>query len=96
MAQRIDEPEDRTTYRLTGGSDVASVMRGDDLKDCIVPQREEWDTAALQRDYRVIAFCAPFVKVQRKSDDVEGLLRFEHSPRVYFDFSPLTEKERNL
>jgi len=53
-----------------------------------VSLREEWNTEELMRDFWVIAFSAPFVEVERKSDNVRGLLRFEHSPRIYFDFSP--------
>lgn len=49
-------------------------------------QRKEWDTAALQRDFDVIGFQAPFVVVYRKSDGVRGSLEFTHSPRVYFNW----------
>lgn len=66
------------------------------------PEGQTWDTEALQRDFSVldaetafvqswltaIGFCAPYVAVRRKSDGVEGLLEFTHSPRVYFDFRP--------
>jgi hypothetical protein len=47
---------------------------------------ETWDTAALQRDFSVLAFAAPFVLVRRKSDGIEGSLKFTHSPRVYFEW----------
>lgn len=50
------------------------------------PAGEVWDTAALQRDFSVKAFAAPYVVVTRKSDGVTGLLEFAHSPRVYFGF----------
>lgn len=52
------------------------------------PEGQTWDTEALQRDFSVIGFCAPYVAVRRKSDGVEGLLEFTHSPRVYLNFSP--------
>lgn len=51
-------------------------------------KREEWDTAALQRDFTVIAFQAPYVIVRRKSDGASGSLEFTHMPRVYFNWRP--------
>ena len=51
-------------------------------------QGQEWDTAALQRDFTVDFFAAPFVLVTRKADGVKGSLRFKHSPRVYWGFTP--------
>ena len=45
-----------------------------------------WDTSQLQRDFQVAAFMAPFVLVTRKSDNVQGTLLFQHSPRYYFAF----------
>ena len=47
---------------------------------------QEWDTAALQADFTVDFFAAPFVLVTRKADGVKGTLRFKHSPRVYYGF----------
>jgi hypothetical protein len=47
---------------------------------------QTWDTTALQRDFEVIGFAAPYVVVRRKSDGVTGSLQFTHSPRVYFDW----------
>ena len=52
------------------------------------PTGETWDTEALQRDFTVEGFSAPFVVVRRKSDGVRGTLEFKHSPRIYFDFKP--------
>lgn len=48
--------------------------------------RPQWDTTALQHDFIVHAFSAPFVVVTRKSDGVRGTLQFTHAPRVYFNF----------
>jgi len=45
-----------------------------------------WDTAAMQRDYTVDGFAAPFVVVVRKSDGVKGTLAFSHNPRWYHSF----------
>ena len=46
-----------------------------------------WDTSELQRDYEVIGFAAPFVKVTRRSDGVAGTLEFTHMPRFYYRFA---------
>ena len=45
-----------------------------------------WDTKEMQEDYDVTGFLAPFVVVRRKSDGVVGSLKFQHNPRLYFDF----------
>ena len=47
-----------------------------------------WNTSELAVDFEVIAFGAPFVVVIRKSDGIQGLLEFQHSPRFYYDFKP--------
>jgi len=47
-----------------------------------------WDTQALQEDFTVVGFAAPFVVVTRKSDGVRGSLMFTHRPRLYFSFTP--------
>jgi len=46
-----------------------------------------WDTEELGKEFDVEAFAAPFVIVRRKSDGVEGSIRFQHSPRLYYSFS---------
>ncbi len=48
---------------------------------------QTWDTTELQQDYDVTGFCAPFVVVTRKSDNVRGSLEFTHHPRFYFSFT---------
>jgi hypothetical protein len=45
-----------------------------------------WDTKALQAEFQVIGFAAPFVVVRRRSDGVKGTLEFTHQPRTYFSF----------
>jgi hypothetical protein len=45
-----------------------------------------WDTEQMQADFTVTGFLAPFVTVIRKSDGQLGTLKFQHSPRFYFDF----------
>jgi len=37
--------------------------------------------------YRFESFLAPFAFVTRKEDNVRGIIRFQHMPRFYFDFS---------
>jgi hypothetical protein len=54
--------------------------------DTHVNNEPRWDTEALKRDFKVIQFMAPLVLVVRKSDGKEGTLRFNHHPRVYWDF----------
>ena len=42
-----------------------------------------WNTEELKKDFRVKAQ-APFVLVDRKRDNVQGTLMFNHEPRFYF------------
>ena len=48
------------------------------------PSAPRWDTEALQRDFEVQAFAAPYVIVRRKADGARGTLMFTHRPRWYF------------
>jgi hypothetical protein len=48
-----------------------------------------WDTQQLQQNFSVQSFAAPFCRVERKSDNVAGYVEFQHSPRLYFNFSPV-------
>lgn len=50
-----------------------------------------WDTTELSRDFEVQGFSAPFVVVKRKSDGARGSLMFQHSPRLYWDFTKYEE-----
>lgn len=45
-----------------------------------------WDTQQVEQEFVIHGFLAPFVKATRKSDNKEGLLVFQHSPRFYFMF----------
>lgn len=49
---------------------------------------QTWDTAAMQAEFDVSGFCAPFVEVTRKADGVKGTLEFDGMPRVYHTFRP--------
>ena len=59
-------------------------------------EEEGWDTNALQRDYEVEGFSAPYVVVRRKSDGQRGTLEFNRGskytgePRIYRNFIPHT------
>lgn len=50
------------------------------------PDEPTWDTEALQRDFTVQGFSAPYVVVTRKSDGKQGIMQFTHNPRVYWGF----------
>lgn len=47
-----------------------------------------WSTDELCEAFEVQGFSAPFVVVKRKADGVGGSLMFQHSPRLYFAFTP--------
>jgi hypothetical protein len=78
--------EDPTEAARRAMVPVANALTDDQI------EAPTWDTEALQRDFVVEGFLAPFCIVRRKSDGVRGSLSFRHSPRVYFDFQPYTGK----
>ena len=45
-----------------------------------------WDTGEMERDFTVLGFMAPYIVVERKSDNKKGGLQFQHRPRFYFNF----------
>lgn len=45
-----------------------------------------WDTQELQRDFSMRSFFAPYVLVVRKTDQKQGTLAFQASPRFYHSF----------
>ena len=47
-----------------------------------------WNTTELQQDFQALGFAAPFIIVERKSDNQKGTLTFQHDPRFYYDFTP--------
>lgn len=59
---------------------------GQPAADLAVTDGPTWDTAAMQKDFEVLGFMAPFVVVRRRSDGQKGTLEFDHSPRIYFNF----------
>lgn len=46
-----------------------------------------WDTEELSKEFKVTGFMAPFCVVERKSDGKKGSVMFQHSPRLYFNFT---------
>lgn len=55
-----------------------------DATAALLAGQDTWDTAALQRDFEVLGFAAPFVVVRRRFDGKKGSLEFNHNPRIYF------------
>lgn len=49
-----------------------------------------WNTDELQKDFEVLGFSVPFVVVNRRVDKQQGTLTFQHSPRYYFGFTPVS------
>jgi hypothetical protein len=47
-----------------------------------------WDTQQLQTDFAVLGFAAPLIVVRERSTGRKGSLFFQHSPRLYWGFSP--------
>lgn len=46
-----------------------------------------WDTSEMRKDFEVLGFMSPLVVVRRLEDGVRGALEFQHSPRLYYDFT---------
>ena len=57
--------------------------------ELIAKHGEVLTTIELQEKYSVLSFCAPFVKIERKTDKAEGYMQFTHMPRFYFDFQAI-------
>ena len=47
-----------------------------------------WNTQEMQQEFEALGFLAPLIVVRRRSDGTKGSLKFQHSPRLYFDWSP--------
>lgn len=47
-----------------------------------------WDTTELQQDFEVLGFAAPLIVARQKTTGQMGSLLFQHSPRLYWGFSP--------
>jgi len=42
----------------------------------------------MQEEFEPLGFMAPLIVVRRRSDGIKGSLKFQHNPRLYFDWSP--------
>ena len=51
-------------------------------------QGKVWDTQQLQQDFEVLGFAAPLIVVRQKTSGQMGSLFFQHSPRLYWGFTP--------
>jgi len=49
-----------------------------------------WTTSEVQEDFEVIQFAAPYVIVRERSTGCKGSLLFQHDPRFYYGFEPVT------
>lgn len=47
---------------------------------------QRWDREALEAEFEVLGFLAPFIIVRRRSDGAKGSMEFTHEPRFYFNF----------
>jgi hypothetical protein len=47
-----------------------------------------WNAEQAAEDFRIIDHRGSFVRCRRNSDNAEGLLRFQQTPRFYFSFEP--------
>jgi hypothetical protein len=47
-----------------------------------------WDTQQLQQDFEVLGFAAPLIVVRERRSGQKGSLFFQHSPRLYWGFTP--------
>ena len=68
-------------------SEVQSDDKSDERKRLEEKYGQVWDTQELQKDFDVVGFLAPYIEVKRKEDGATGSLEFQHSPRLYFNFS---------
>jgi hypothetical protein len=68
---------------------VTAINANPDVREVLEKEHGQvWNTEELSRDFDVTGFMAPFVVVRRKSDGVVGSLEFQHSPRLYYSFTP--------
>ena len=93
MLGMFDDPTESDLRRDLVAQNTAAV-RSDDIEqerarlEAKHGKGNVWDTQQLQQNFSVVSFMAPFCSVVRKSDGVKGFVEFQHSPRLYFTFSP--------
>lgn len=66
---------------------LEELVKENSRSDAEIPE-PNWNSMALQRDFEVLGFLAPYVAVRRRSDGQVGTLAFRHHPRVYHSFVP--------
>jgi hypothetical protein len=49
---------------------------------------DKMTTEEMQEQYEVLGFQFYMCVVKRKSDGMKGVLDFDHSPRLYYNFQP--------
>jgi hypothetical protein len=57
-----------------------------DREELAAKYGQVWDAEELANEFEVFGFIAPFIAVRRKSDGVNGSIKFQHRPRFYFSF----------
>uniref|UniRef100_A0A6M3Y073 Uncharacterized protein n=1 Tax=viral metagenome TaxID=1070528 RepID=A0A6M3Y073_9ZZZZ len=70
---------------------VAEINSNPTGKEALIARYGEgnvFDTNELQKTFTVHSFAAPFCVVERKADGEKGVVKFQHQPRFYFDFTP--------
>jgi hypothetical protein len=80
---------------VTTNTDIYREILSTALNSTGIPEAYKgptWTTQQLVKQFEVIGFAAPFVRVRRREDEVAGTLMFVHSPRIYFRWEPDTEK----
>jgi len=67
--------------------ELADINRSPSEREALEAKHGQvWSTDELREEFNVLGFMAPYVVVSRKSDDVKGSLKFQHNPRLYFNF----------
>jgi hypothetical protein len=81
ISQAVDPTEQPRRERMAELASEVSDREGLEARHGKV-----WDTGQLVRDFQVLGFLAPYVRVRCNGDGIEGTLEFQHAPRFYFNF----------
>ena len=80
---------DATTKQRAEMANNINVMAAD-RERMEIAHGQVWTTSELQEDFEVIQFAAPYVIVRERSTGHKGSLLFQHDPRFYYGFEPVT------
>jgi len=80
---------DATTKQRAEMANNINVMAAD-RERMEIAHGQVWTTSELQEDFEVIQFAAPYVIVRERSTGRKGSLLFQHDPRFYYGFEPVT------